>query len=136
MESAFCQLVNLSKTLHKSSQIFAELNMHCKLLGHSCEPRSRSCVLGAAGSIIIMTISLSINRCSHSKEQFEPTRGYDIDQFRSLGCSAFIGLTKFRQSLLFSSEIKKKTKGCSACWVSSTQPMQGFSGILVQDCME
>ena len=29
------------------------------------ESRSKSCVLGAAGSI--MTISLSINRCSHSK---------------------------------------------------------------------
>ena len=38
------------------------------LLGYSLEPRPNSHALGTVGSV--MTIGLSINRCSHSKNQF------------------------------------------------------------------
>ena len=40
-----------------------------------------------------------------------------------LGCGYFKGLTPFRQSLLFSSSIKKNTKGGSARWVVGPQTL-------------
>ena len=45
------------------------LSMRCTLLGYSFEPRHKSHALGTVGSVI--TISLSINRYSHSKNQFD-----------------------------------------------------------------
>jgi len=42
--------------------------MRCMLLGCSLEPRPNSHALGTVGSV--MTIGLTINRCSHSKNQF------------------------------------------------------------------
>ena len=39
------------------------------LLGYSFEPRPYSSALGTAGSV--MTVGLSINGCSHSKNQFD-----------------------------------------------------------------
>ena len=45
------------------------LYMCCLLLGYSFEPRTNSRVLSAAGSV--MTIGLSINGSSYSKNQFD-----------------------------------------------------------------
>ena len=39
------------------------------LLGYSFEPRPNSCAVGTDN--LVMTISLSINRCSRLKKQFE-----------------------------------------------------------------
>ena len=44
-------------------------SMRYMLLGYSFEPRPYSRALGTAGSV--MTIGLSINGCSHSKNQFD-----------------------------------------------------------------
>ena len=44
-------------------------NLCFLLLGYSFKLRPKSCALGTTGSV--MTISLSINGCSHSKNQFE-----------------------------------------------------------------
>lgn len=60
--------------------------MYCMLLGTSF-----SRALGTVGSVI--TIGLSINRCSHSKTSLTGENK-----------------TRFKQSLLFSSSIKNKTK--------------------------
>ena len=45
------------------------LSMRGMLLGYSFKPRPNSRALGMAGSI--MSIGLSINGCSHSRNQFD-----------------------------------------------------------------
>ena len=45
------------------------LNMRGTLLGYSLEPRSERRVRGTAGSV--MTVRLSVNRCSHTKSQYD-----------------------------------------------------------------
>ena len=59
----------------------------CMLLRYSFEPMPNSPALGTTGSV--MTIGLSINECSHSKNQFDK---------RVCACGDSKGLTQFKQS--------------------------------------
>ena len=79
------------------------LSMRGKLLGYSLEPRPERRVRGTAGSV--MTVRLSVNGCSHTKSQFDEFK--QDSQVQKLVCGEFKGLTPLRQSLLFSSLIKK-----------------------------
>ena len=88
-------------TLHESSKFTIEHALHVARI--QFEPRPNSRALGPAGSVI--TIGL--------------TRGNKIDLFRGLGFGDFKGLTRFRQSLLFSYSItKKKIRGSSTLKVT------------------
>ena len=79
--------------MHESSKIFVEHARH----------------VASAGSD--KTIGLSKNGCSHSKKT-GLTRGNKIEWSRSLGCGDFSkGLKRFRQSLLFTSSLKKTKEG-------------------------
>ena len=78
--------------------------MRGTLVGFSFEPRPNTRTPTATGSA--MTIGLSINRCSHSKNQFDE-RKHDWLVQKS-GCGDLKGLTQFRQSLLVFSSLKAK----------------------------
>ena len=77
-----------------------------------------------AGSAL--TIGLSIKGCSHSKNQFGERK--KIDQSRSSSCGDLKGLTRYRQSLFFSSSIKA-TKGEFAGRVSAPFPQCLFCSL-------
>ena len=51
------------------------LSMRGILLGYSFEPRPNSCAIATACSV--MTIGLSINGCSHSKNMFDKRETID-----------------------------------------------------------
>ena len=55
------------KTLHESTKVFVEQARH--IARNSFKPRPNSWLLATAGSV--MTIGLSINGCSHSKNRFD-----------------------------------------------------------------
>ena len=82
------------------------LSMRDMLLGYSFEPRPNSRALSIADSV--MTIGFSIDRCSHSKKQFD-ARNKNVYS-RSSGCGDHKGLTRFRQSLFLFPSIKKRMK--------------------------
>ena len=86
------------------NQVKPPMNMRCLLLGYSFETRSKNRALGEADSII--NIDLSINGCSHSKNQFDDMKK-KIFQYRKLGFGGFNRLMRFKQSLLFSLSLKK-----------------------------
>ena len=56
----------LRKILHESRKICVKHALHMAGQGYSVEPRPNSLVLSSTGSVI--TISLSINGCSHSEK--------------------------------------------------------------------
>ena len=131
------------------------------LLGYSFDPRPNILALDTADSVV--NISLSIDRCLHTKTQFdEGIQDWLVQTFglyaarrdpsifldklgrrmslplplpdfsRKIegpllavysGCGYFKGLTRFRQSLLFCSSIKKNTKGGSARRVVGPQTL-------------
>lgn len=70
------------------------LGMRCMLLGYSLEPSPKSRALGTAGSFI--TIGLSI--MAHTRKT-------------GLTRPEVLALTRFKQSLIFSSSIKKTEAG-------------------------
>ena len=78
------------KVLHESSKIFSEHSLHF------ARKQSRNRALynrarGTAGSV--MTISLPLNGCLHSKNQFDERKQDWLVQ--KLGCGDFKGLTRF-----------------------------------------
>ena len=62
--------------------------MRCKLLGYSFKPRPHGPVLGTAGSV--RSVHLSINGCSHSENQFDerkqdwPVQRFDLQRLQRL----------------------------------------------------
>ena len=90
------------------------LNMHCMLLGYSFKPSPNSLAFGTSDPV--MTIGLSISNARTRKTS--STRENMADWSRSLICADLKGLAPFRQGLLFSSSMKKKTKESSARTVS------------------
>ena len=90
------------------------LNMHCMLLGYSFKPSPNSLAFGTSDPF--MTIGLSISNAWTRKTS--STRENMADWSRSLSCADLKGLAPFRQGLLFSSSMKKKTKESSARTVS------------------
>ena len=90
------------------------LNMHCMLLGYSFKPSPNSLAFGTSDSV--MTIGLSISNARTRKTS--STRENMADWSRSLICADLKGLAPFRQGLLFSSSMKKRTKESSARTVS------------------
>ena len=90
------------------------LNMHCMLVGYSFKPSPNS--LAFSTSDPVMTIGLSISNTRTGKTS--STRENVADWSRSLSCADLKGLAPFRQGLLFSSSMKKKTKESSARTVS------------------
>lgn len=50
------------------NQVRPLLSMHCMLLGYNFEPRPNIHTLGTAGSVMYIAL---INRCMHSKTQFD-----------------------------------------------------------------
>ena len=90
------------------------LNMHCMLLGYSFKPSPNSLAFGTSDPF--MTIGLSISNARTRKTS--STRENMADWSRSLSCADLKGLAPFRQGLLFSSSMKKKTKESSARTVS------------------
>ena len=69
----------------------------CMLLRYSFEPMPNSRALGTTGSVI--TVGLSINECSHSKNQFDK---------RVCACGDSKGLTQFKQSPSSPQEDKRR----------------------------
>ena len=90
------------------------LNIHCMLLGYSFKPSPNSLAFGTSDSV--MTIGLSISNARTRKTS--STRENMADWSRSLICADLKGLAPFRQGLLFSSSMKKRTKESSARTVS------------------
>ena len=90
------------------------LNMHCMLLGYSFKPSPNSLAFGTSDPV--MTIGLSISNARTRKTS--STRENMADWSRSMSCADLKGLASFRQGLLFSSSMKKKTKESSARTVS------------------
>ena len=90
------------------------LNIHCMLLGYSLKPSPNSLAFGTSDSV--MTIGLSISNARTRKTS--STRENMADWSRSLICADLKGLAPFRQGLLFSSSMKKRTKESSARTVS------------------
>ena len=90
------------------------LNIHCMLLGYSFKPSPNSLAFGTSDPF--MTIGLSISNAWTRKTS--STRENMADWSRSLSCADLKGLAPFRQGLLFSSSMKKKTKESSARTVS------------------
>ena len=90
------------------------LNIHCMLLGYSFKPSPNSLAFGTSDSV--MTIGLSISNARTRKTS--STRENMADWSRSMSCADLKGLAPFRQGLLFSSSMKKKTKESSARTVS------------------
>ena len=90
------------------------LNMHCMLLGYSFKPSPNSLAFGTSDPV--MTIGLSISNARTRKTS--STRESMADWSRSMSCADLKGLAPFRQGLLFSSSVKKKTKESSARTVS------------------
>ena len=88
--------------------------MHCMLLGYSFKPSPNSLAFGTSDPF--MTIGLSISNARTRKTS--STRENMADWSRSLSCADLKGLAPFRQGLLFSSSMKKKTKESSARTVS------------------
>ena len=60
----------------------------------------------------VTSISLFINRSMLALEKFDERK--QDDESRKMACGDLNGLTRFRQSFLFYSSIKKNTKGGSA----------------------
>ena len=90
------------------------LNIHCMLLGYSFKPSPNSLAFGTSDSVT--TIGLSISNARTRKTS--STRENMADWSRSLICADLKGLAPFRQGLLFSSSMKKRTKESSARTVS------------------
>ena len=90
------------------------LNIYCMLLGYSFKPSPNSLAFGTSDSV--MTIGLSISNARTRKTS--STRENMADWSRSLICADLKGLATFRQGLLFSSSMKKRTKESSARTVS------------------
>ena len=90
------------------------LNIHCMLLGYSFKPSPNSLAFGTSDPF--MTIGLSISNAWTRKTS--STRENMADWSRSLSCADLKGLAPFRQGLLFTSSMKKKTKESSARTVS------------------
>ena len=88
--------------------------MHCMLLGYSFKPSPNSLAFGTSDPV--MTIGLSISNARTRKTS--STRENMADWSRSMSCADLKGLAPFRQGLLFSSSMKKKTKESSARTVS------------------
>ena len=88
--------------------------MHCMLLGYSFKPSPNSLAFGTSDPV--MTIGLSISNARTRKTS--STRENMADWSRSMSCADLKGLAPFRQGLLFSSSMKKKTKKSSARTVS------------------
>ena len=95
-------------------RIRSSLNIHCMLLGYSFKPSPNSLAFGTSDSV--MTIGLSISNARTRKTS--STRENMADWSRSLSCADLKGLAPFRQGLLFSSSMKKRTKESSARTVS------------------
>ena len=88
--------------------------MHCMLLGYSFKPSPNSLAFGTSDPV--MTIGLSISNARTRKTS--STRENMADWSISMSCADLKGLAPFRQGLLFSSSMKKKTKESSARTVS------------------
>ena len=88
--------------------------MHSMLLGYSFKPSPNSLAFGTSDPV--MTIGLSISNARTRKTS--STRENMADWSRSMSCADLKGLAPFRQGLLFSSSMKKKTKESSARTVS------------------
>ena len=88
--------------------------MHSMLLGYSFKPSPNSLAFGTSDPV--MTIGLSISNARTRKTS--STRENMADWSRSLSCADLKGLAPFRQGLLFSSSMKKKTKESSTRTVS------------------
>ena len=81
------------------------------LLGYGFEPRPYTYALTLAGLVMIVSLSMD-SLLAHEKTCLMTKNS--SDQSRSLGFSNLKGLrTQFRQSLLFSSSLKKTKEGCS-----------------------
>ena len=88
--------------------------MHSMLLGYSLKPSPNSLAFGTSDPVMIIGLSISNARTRKTSS----TRENMADWSRSLSCADRKGLAPFRQGLLFSSSMKKKTKESSARTVS------------------
>ena len=70
------------------NRLRSSLRMRCMLLGYRFKPRPHGPVLGTAGSV--RSIRLSINGCSHSENQFDerkqdwPVQRFDLQRLQRL----------------------------------------------------
>ena len=87
----------------RTNRVGSLLSMRGMLLGYNFEPRPNTRTPATTGSV--MTIGLSIKRCSHLKNPFDQRKQDWLVQ--KFGCGDLKGLTPFRQSLLLSSSLKK-----------------------------
>ena len=78
----------------------------CLLLGYSFEPRPNRCSLGTAGSVTI--IGLSVNRCSHSVNQFDERKQDWLVQKFGLRRLQRIDVIRAEPPLLFSFLLDKR----------------------------
>ena len=98
--------------------------MRGTLVGFSFEPRPNTRTPTATGSV--MTIGLSINRCSNSKNQFDERKHDWLVQ--KFGCGDLKGLTQFRQSLLVFFSLK--AKGRSTRRMQKTHHRRAYHGLV------
>ena len=88
------------------------LDMQCMLLGYSFEPGPNTRALSTVGSV---TIGLSINRCSHSKNQFdERKRDWLVQKFGLRRLSKLDAIQADGASFSPPTLIKETTNGSSA----------------------
>ena len=109
------------------------LNIHCMLLGYSFKPSPNSLAFGTSDSVMTIGLSISNARTRKTSSTRENMADWSrsmscadlkglapnmADWSRSMSCADLKGLAPFRQGLLFSSSMKKKTKESSARTVS------------------
>ena len=88
------------------------LDMQCMLLGYSFEPGPNTRALSTVGSV---TIGLSINRCSHSKNRFDQRkRDWLVQKFGLRRLSKLDAIQADRASFSPPTLIKETTNGSSA----------------------
>ena len=88
------------------------LDMQCMLLGYSFEPGPNTRALSTVGSV---TIGLSINRCSHSKNRFDQRkRDWLVQKFGLRRLSKLDAIQADRASFSAPTLIKETTNGSSA----------------------
>ena len=112
------QFCRSRESMHVLNQVRFLWSMRCMLSGYSLEPKPNmpdlAAILvfhGTADSIIAIGF---VTKRMLALEKTGLTRENKIDQSRSSGCEGFKELTRYRQSLLVSSSVQKKTKGGSA----------------------
>ena len=105
--------------------------MRCSLLGYSFKPRPDTRPLDTMGSV--KTVDFVLKRMPSLKNRFDEGKSRLSGPEVQAAAASIKGFARFRQSLIFSSSLKKTKDKRRLCWQGAhgSKKLQGIKDILI-----